>query len=206
MTTTWRPLSELVRPCELFWRVSNGLEEAIIRVEVDLQGGPVSGSRIKEMLESWWWQVWAPLIQADSQCREFGLTPRYVGEPARLFLSLDLNGLAQGTALTRDDAILCVLYGGIKAGEANRRIYIPFAPISYVQDHVVKMAAFSRITTRMRGMWLGCDGARGGVGPTLIILVPPRSPNGKDPGEAGKWTPVEQIICCSFTDRAPSVL
>lgn len=199
----WRPVTELLQPVICTWRVFHEEETVAIRVTLDLRQLATTEDACKAMLETWWRTTWAPLLVHNAQCTVYGVTPLFIGGPNFIFLSSSLRGLNAGTGNIRARSVVITHYAGEVTAEANERHYVPATPLAWQTDGVLKSDTFAALLTAMRGVFLGCDGFRGGLGPSLIIFRPPVVADRLRIGQEAKYAPVEQIVVNSFMDRAP---
>lgn len=194
---------ELVTPYTLFWQVTSLFTLSTIKVEMDLRLPSATSDDIKLILERIWNNVWAPLQPRPNRCFAYGATPILVGPPALIFGSLDLKGAVIATPTSINESLVITAWGGNEKSSSQRRFYIPFVPSGFVSNGVFTDGAIRIINTRLRGLVLGCDGRRGGVGPALIIFHPPVADSKRGPAVPARFEDVDQIIINSYSDRAP---
>lgn len=199
----WRPVSELINPVTLTWRVFHRSAAVAIRVTVDLRTTQSTEASCKLLLESWWNVVWAPLLVQNAHCTIYGVSALFLGGPNFIYLSDSLRGFRPGTGNDRDSSVVVVTYAGEPTAKANERHYLPGTPEDFVVDGTLTDEAVSELLTTLRGIFIGCDGLRGGAGPVLIMFKRPVVADRMHVGEPAQWAPVEQLVLCEFTDRAP---
>lgn len=203
VTVSYLPPGFLVEPVTAFWRVSGPGGTSTIKLELDTR---LIGSRsedLEAMLLAFWQTVWAPLISNRVTCSLFGVAQIFIGGPSVFFTRPGLNGDINEPASGLADSLLLVLYGGNLRPDTNRRVYVPYIPRSWHDGRVLTSEATGDVLTRTRGLFLGCDGGRGGPGPRLIIWHPEQVADRWNVARPAQFEDVQQVIACQYVDRAP---
>lgn len=203
LETTWQPAGTLVQGMRVTWRIRHRNAVAAFTLNVAANANPTSNAALQEFASLVWTEAIAPLLSRESFCTWCSFEPLTPGGPLFLATSDAWRGAVFGPPAPREDAAIVVLWTGGPLGEANVRAYLPFIANQFVRHRQLTPAALYLMQTSMRGIALGADGLRGGVGPALISWQPFRPADRWSAERPARWAGVQQLICCSYTDRPP---
>lgn len=200
---TWRPVSELVQPVVLWWRITGPQGHARIKIEVDLMGLVDNMHPAEQLLKNWWRAALAPLVTISCEASRFGVSDIATGVDTAEWSASLMNGYVVGTTSTRADSVIVTAQTAESNQFGRRRIYFPFLPASWHNGNTLSDFGFKMFQTQLRGIFLGCDRERGGPGPRLIVYRKEVPADRWNTYRAPAWAPVKQLIVNSYLDRAP---
>jgi hypothetical protein len=201
--TTWQPAELMRQGMRVTWRIRYRNLVASFVIECEALGNPTTNAALRSFGTLLWSECIAPLLSRQAFCTYCTFEPLSVGGPLFLFSSDTMKGAVFGNAAPQNDAAVVVMWTGGPRGEANTRRYLPFVAAQFVRDRQLTPAALYLTQTLMRGVALGMDGRRGGVGPSLITYQAFRPADRWSVERPARFASVAQIICCSYTDRPP---
>ena len=170
---------------------------------MDLMIAPANLHEIELIVNRYFYALWAPLLTYNTVCVSYGITSLYSPVPGLSIVPIDVHGAVVATRQDISKATVVHAYAGVYKSDATRRFYIPFMPASSSVDGVLKTDWQERVLTRLRGLILGADGGRGGVGPRLIVWQNPQPSDRWRTGHPARWAEVQQLILMTYTDHAP---
>jgi hypothetical protein len=173
---------------------------------MDLGLTALTFQQIGWMLRETFDSILAPLLPTTVFCTSWGVFAFSLGGPNFAVVPPFKHGTLIATPSDPNDSVVVLAFAGGYDKGNTKRIYIPFIPASYHEERVLTTFGQEQVLTRMRALFSGCDGARGGFGPRLIVWQQGKPVDRFGPARPTRFAEVEQLVTCSNVDRAPLLI